>query len=110
MPDARLRIAFLAPVAVALIAAGCGGDGEARVSADPASAALFTSVGCGDCHALADAGTSGTTGPDLDERAPTADQARVAMQTGPGLMVPFTDRLTPEQIEQLATYVDGVTG
>ena len=27
---------------------------------------LFTAQGCGRCHALADAGSSGTTGPNLD--------------------------------------------
>lgn len=32
-----------------------------------AGAQLFTSAGCGSCHTLAAAGTTGTTGPDLEE-------------------------------------------
>lgn len=32
-----------------------------------AGAQLFTSAGCGACHTLAAAGTTGTTGPDLEE-------------------------------------------
>src|SRR5918992_1187040 len=51
-------------------AAGGEGEGEdeqAGGGAAPDAKALFTDSGCGGCHALADAGTSGGTGPDLDE-------------------------------------------
>src|SRR5581483_9196120 len=53
--------------AVAFLASGCGAVG--RVSnGDPAHGKeLFTSAGCGGCHTLADAGTTGTTGPNLDD-------------------------------------------
>jgi cytochrome c oxidase subunit 2 len=58
-----------------------GDEGEAaeevgsEVAADEAAegtsavdgAALFAGAGCGGCHTLADAGSTGTTGPDLDE-------------------------------------------
>jgi cytochrome c oxidase subunit 2 len=36
-------------------------------SGGSAGAQLFTSAGCGACHTLAAAGTTGTTGPDLEE-------------------------------------------
>jgi cytochrome c oxidase subunit II len=43
-----------------------GGDtGETEGAA--AGKGVFTSQGCGNCHTLADAGTKGTTGPDLDK-------------------------------------------
>jgi mono/diheme cytochrome c family protein len=47
--------------------AGCGGTGvPASGSVDLAKGKqLFTST-CGSCHKLADAGTTGTIGPDLD--------------------------------------------
>ena len=45
------------------------GGGGAQASTD--AKALFTTdaqpVACGSCHTLADAGTNGTTGPDLDQ-------------------------------------------
>jgi mono/diheme cytochrome c family protein len=49
------------------------GGGEAETEAGSAGGAsssgaqLFTGVGCGGCHTLSAAGTTGTTGPDLTE-------------------------------------------
>lgn len=40
---------------------------EGGESAAGAGAQIFTSNGCGSCHTLAAAGTTGTTGPDLNE-------------------------------------------
>lgn len=40
-----------------------GGEGEQ----------LFASIGCGGCHTLSQAGSTGTTGPDLDESLATDD-------------------------------------
>jgi mono/diheme cytochrome c family protein len=54
--------------AVALLAAGCGTGGVANAGARPDTqngATLFKST-CGGCHTLSAAGTSGTTGPNLD--------------------------------------------
>lgn len=41
--------------------------GESQAESSEGGAALFTSVGCGGCHALSAAGSAGTTGPNLDE-------------------------------------------
>jgi mono/diheme cytochrome c family protein len=50
-------------VAGALAAStGCGGD-----EGDPATGKQLFTQRCGSCHALADAGTKGTIGPDLDD-------------------------------------------
>jgi mono/diheme cytochrome c family protein len=55
--------ALLAATAVA--AAGCGA--VARVtSGDPAAGKSVFKANCGSCHTLANAGTSGTIGPNLD--------------------------------------------
>jgi mono/diheme cytochrome c family protein len=110
----------------ALLLAGCGGDdgggGEETTTAEQtattatgaenasaAGKAVFTS-NCGGCHTLADAGTNGQNGPNLDELKP--DQATVARQVtnGGGRMPAFKDRLSAEQIDQVATYVSSVAG
>ena len=46
---------------------GGGGGGEAGGDTAAAGKAVFDSQGCAGCHTLADAGATGTTGPDLDE-------------------------------------------
>ena len=65
---------------------------------------------CGSCHTLADAGTSGTTGPNLDQLKPSF--ARVERQdTNGGVTMPaFKGKLTPAQIKAVAKYVASVAG
>jgi mono/diheme cytochrome c family protein len=104
----RRHLVIAVAAAGVLVLGGCGG-GDDGPSADPAGAQLFVRAGCGACHALDDAGTAGTTGPDLDAFAPTAERVRAALETGPGLMPSFTGRLSPAEIDQLAAYVDAVT-
>jgi mono/diheme cytochrome c family protein len=68
MPGRR-ALAFLA-VGAALVLAGCGGEETTGFSgADPANGKeLFSGDGqCASCHALADAGSVATVGPDLDD-------------------------------------------
>lgn len=73
-------VAVLAFVAASLIAA-CGGSGtkpSEKATSTPAAPAagagieqgkrLFVAQGCGSCHTFAAAGSTGTAGPDLDER------------------------------------------
>ena len=51
-----------------LLLAGCGTGGKAPAHADTQNGKkLFVSAGCGGCHVLADAGSQGTIGPNLDE-------------------------------------------
>ena len=40
--------------------------------------------GCGSCHTLADAGTTGTVGPNLDAAAPSFDTAVDRVTNGAG--------------------------
>lgn len=62
----RLAAAALLCAGVAVLSAGCGGQtGIAKGGDVSAGKTLFVSK-CGGCHTLADAGTQGTTGPNLD--------------------------------------------
>lgn len=87
-------------------------EGEAGAEAaagGPDGKALFTES-CGGCHTLADAGTSGTAGPDLTSIA--LDEAAIDKQItngGPG-MPPFKGQLTPEEIAAIAAYLASVDG
>jgi mono/diheme cytochrome c family protein len=59
-------LAVVVALGAALLATGCGSTAESAPSADTAKGkALFVQT-CGGCHVLADAGTTGQTGPDLD--------------------------------------------
>jgi mono/diheme cytochrome c family protein len=68
---------------------------------------IFTGSGCGSCHTLADAGTSGTVGPNLDESNIGLEAAIKQITEGGGGMPPYQGRLTDEQIRILAMYVRG---
>jgi mono/diheme cytochrome c family protein len=52
---------------VALLAGGCGTGGLAEGQADAAHGKELFQQRCGSCHTLADAGTQGTIGPNLDD-------------------------------------------
>ena len=75
------------------------GDGEAT---DGKS--IFT-ANCASCHTLADAGTTGTVGPNLDQARPSKELAVERVTNGMGAMPPFKDSLSPAQIEAVAEYV-----
>ncbi len=83
---------------------GGGGEGDAE-----AGAALFEEQGCGSCHVLADAGSTGTTGPNLDEAQPSYDAAFQQIQNGGGGM-PAYDGLGEDAIADLAAYVSERAG
>jgi mono/diheme cytochrome c family protein len=70
---------------------------------------IFTG-NCGSCHTLADAGTTGTVGPNLDESRPPKDLVVDRVTNGMGAMPSFKDTLSPEQIEAVAEYVAGAAG
>jgi mono/diheme cytochrome c family protein len=82
----------------------------------------FFATNCGGCHTLAQAGTTGTTGPDLDEalKGMTATQisqsisdpnAVIAPGFGPNVMPQnFGQTLTPPQLQQLVAYLQSATG
>jgi mono/diheme cytochrome c family protein len=125
------RSILLLLVLCALLAAGCGGDdsngggggggggGEATATEAPADDGggetqtassgkeLFTKT-CGGCHTLADAGTSGTVGPNLDDAKPDEQKVRDMIRTGGGAMP--ANLLQGDDAQAVAEYVAGAAG
>ena len=78
---------------------------------DPvAGKAVFASAGCTSCHTLADAGATGTIGPNLDAASPSADLVVERVTNGQGVMPSFKDTLSEQQIQDVAAYVSSVAG
>lgn len=71
---------------------------------------LFVRVGCSRCHTLAAAGATGQVGPNLDEERPSAAQVKQMLLHGGSGMPSFRSRLTPQQVQELASYVSGAAG
>jgi cbb3-type cytochrome c oxidase subunit III len=65
---------------------------------------------CGGCHTLADAGTTGTQGPNLDALKPPFGVAKHQVEVGGGIMPAFKGTLTDAQITAVAKYVSSVAG
>jgi len=106
-----------------------GSPGAAAGAAAAAGKAIFTgSAGCGSCHTLAAAGTTGTTGPNLGTAVvPDAKRRGLALKPfilesitkpnayiSPGfpanIMPPnFAQTLTPSQIQELVAFISGAT-
>lgn len=68
------------------------------------------SAACGGCHTLADAGTSGTVGPNLDDSQPSEELVVDRVTNGQGGMPSFSSTLTEQQIADVAAYVSSVAG
>ena len=67
-PDRRRLTAVLVSVATAaLLAAGCGSVGFSEGTGDRTKGKELFTQKCGSCHTLADAGTKGQIGPNLDD-------------------------------------------
>ena len=71
---------------------------------------IFLSQPCGSCHTLADAGTSGSVGPNLDDARPPFDLVVQRVTNGAGPMPSFKGTLTEQQIRDVAAYVSSVAG
>jgi mono/diheme cytochrome c family protein len=108
---------------LAFAAAGCGGDGEESGTAEPPAATtattggetgdptngeqVFASAGCGGCHTFSAAGSNGSVGPNLDDAAPSYDKVVTQVTNGGGAMPPFKDKLTTQEIRDVAAFVSG---
>ncbi len=115
-------------LAMALLLAACGGSSSSSSSSssDPPASSSSTSSGgaqdasaagkqvftqnCGGCHTLKDAGTTGSVGPNLDELQPPKATVVRQVNNGGGPMPAFKGKLTPAQIDAVATYVSTVAG
>jgi mono/diheme cytochrome c family protein len=104
-------------VLAVLVAAGIAAPSSAGETGDKAKMELgrkvFTKIAvppCGVCHTLADAGTTGTIGAKLEELKPDAERVAKAVRDGVGVMPPYKETLTEEQIRALAYYVARAAG
>ena len=115
--DARLAELARGP------AGGGGGGGGGEEETDGKT--LFTDAAepqtCDSCHTLADAGATGTTGPNLDEVLPDLSEeqiresivdpdAEVTEGFAPGLMPRYGETLSEEQVDALVDYLMEVKG
>ena len=113
----------LAELAAGPKAGGGGGGGGGQAETDGKT--LFTDAAeppCASCHTLADAGATGTTGPNLDEVLPdmsdaeieqsiTDPDAKIAEGFQPGIMPPnYGETLSAEQMDALVKYLKEVAG
>ena len=76
------------------------GEGDPEAGAD-----VFASAGCGGCHTLEEAGSSGAVGPALDGLDLDFDSVVRQVTDGGGAMPPFGDRLSEQQIRDVAAFV-----
>lgn len=99
---------------------GQGEGGETPTTPEPpaepsggdaaAGKTVFESAGCASCHTLADAGATGTVGPNLDESMPSVSLVVDRVTNGMGAMPSFSDQLSEQQIQDVAAYVSSVAG
>ena len=132
MRTQRFMAVALAGAAVAVGIAGCGSDSKTSDASTPPAAstptpaattpavpaagdatagkAFFSSAGCGGCHTLKAAGTSGAIGPNLDNLAPEVEQVVTQVTNGGGGMPAFGGKLSDKEIQDVAAYVADSTG
>jgi cbb3-type cytochrome c oxidase subunit III len=91
-----------APTPTTPVKPGAAGDAAA-------GKVVFTS-NCGGCHTLADAGTTGNIGPNLDDKPHSAALVTERVTNGKGAMPSFSETLTATQIADVAAYVSSVSG
>ncbi len=98
-----------------------GGGGEDETDGKTLFTDTAQPTACGSCHTLTGAGTTGTTGPDLDDalagqsedevRESIVDpDAQITEGFQPGLMPRYGDSLSEEQVDALVQYLTEVSG
>ena len=89
--------------------AGTGVTPEPPAGEQTDGKSIFT-ASCGGCHTLADAGTTGTVGPNLDQAKPPKELVVDRVTNGQGVMPSFKDSLDAAQIQAVADYVSSAAG
>jgi cytochrome c oxidase subunit 2 len=100
---------------------GAAGGGAAATDGKTLFTTAATPTACGSCHTLSDAGTTGTSGPNLDEALPKLSEAQIRQSIedpnavitpgfSPNLMPQYGDSLSKEQIDALVKYLTEVKG
>src|SRR5206468_734871 len=93
----------------AFLVAGCGTGGIAK-GGDASRGETVFQQKCGSCQTLADAGTSGKVGPNLDQLMPAFARVQKQVINGGAVMPAFKGKLTPAQIKAVAKYVSSAAG
>jgi len=82
-----------------------------QLKGDPSKGkAVFASSGCGNCHTLAAAHSTGTVGPNLDSLKPDYRAVTAQVTNGGAQMPAFKSTLSTQQIADVAAYVVTSTG
>jgi plastocyanin len=66
---------------------------------------VFVSTGCGACHVMKAAGTSGTLGPSLDKSKASRSTIENVITKGKGTMPAYKAQLTSKQIDDVSEFV-----
>ena len=119
----RKLVLLLAALVLVVAIPACGGEEEeqalpetvegtlpadtgAATEGDPESGKkIFASAGCGGCHTFSAAGSTGTVGPNLDDANVDFDAAVQQVKNGGGGMPAFGDRLSDQEIADVAAFV-----
>ena len=124
---ARLVAAAASCAAAGLLLVGCGGTvGYSEGTGDRANGKVLFTEKCGSCHTLADAGTTGQIGPNLDDafyasRRDGLGQETIQQVVRGQIAYPVTtpptgapgmpaDIVTGQDAEDVASYVAAVAG
>lgn len=99
----------------ALVAAGCGTSGSSettgvRTGDSTAGRRIFVDARCGACHTLRAAGAQGTLGTNFDAKPPSLALALDRIAHGRNAMPAYSDRLSRQQIRDVAAYVVSASG
>jgi cytochrome c6 len=129
----RRPLVIAAALLGAIVLAGCNSEGVAsptpntvigtvvaptfpivpafHLKGDPKKgSAVYTSAGCGSCHTLSAAHSTGTVGPNLDSLKPNYQAVTAQVTNGGAAMPSFKGTLSTQQIADVAAYVVTSTG
>ena len=105
MKRGRMPLTGAAILLAALLLTSCSGDQGASKGDPVAGKQLFAANGCSGCHTFKAAGSTGTTGPDLDAASPSAAKVMRQLDKPGGLMPSFADKLSADEKRNLAAFV-----
>ena len=117
----KRAVLFIVALTFVLGVAACGGGEETTATPETVEGTLpqetgaagdaangkevFASAGCGGCHTFEAAGSNGNVGPNLDDSNVTLDAAVKQVENGGGGMPSFKDRLSQQEIADVAAFV-----
>jgi len=116
----RVRTLPALLAAVALVVPGCGGGGSEGGGTETAATTsggsgqgdatageiIWVQEGCNNCHAINGMPATSLDGPNFDKTKPSHEEIVDAVTNGKGSMQSFEDSLSPEDIQNVAAYVE----